>query len=60
MAELTCRDVVLVANQLLGFACQWASRTRKPSALGLHLFMEASLVLEVGAHCSTDADAASV
>ena len=60
MAELTCRDVVLVANQLLGFACQWASRTLKPSALGLHVFMEAALVLEVRAHCSIDAEASSV
>ena len=60
MAELTCRDVALVADQLLGFACQWASRTVKPSALGLHLFMEAPLVLEVRAHCSIDAEASSV
>ena len=60
MAELTCRDVALVANQLLGFACQWASRTLKPSALGLHVFMRAPLVLEVRANCNVGAEASSV
>ena len=60
MAELTCRDVALVADQLLGFACQWASRTLKPSALGLHLFIQAPLVLEVRACCDIDVEASSV
>ena len=61
MAELTCRDVVLVVDQLLGFACQWASRTLKPSALGLHNFMCAPMVLEVRANCNmAGAEASSV
>ena len=49
-----------MADQLLGFACQWASRTLKPSALGLHLFIQAPLVLEVRAGCNIDAKAFSV